>query len=231
MPFMPPPAQGAPPPGAGMPPGAGAPPVEGGMPVDQGAPPVEEPPPGPGPGTSEGSLDEGQLKQFVSRGFQVIYGGKTQDGDLSQEVATLMRKGGNNPVAALAATAAQVAATVVTSAQDANVSLDPSVAIAGLMEIVGELGSVAAAEGIYDYSQREIDAAATQSGEKMYALTKDTGIFPQEEAMADAEGIMQASESGEMDTAISQIEHMERAGGGAPPAAAPPIMGGQGGQQ
>ena len=130
MPFMPPPEQGAPV-------DTGAPVVGRVTPADGGAPPVEEPPPGPGPGTSEGSLDEGQLKQFVSRGFQVIYGGKTNDGELSQEVATLMRKGGNNPVAALAATAAQVAATVVTSAQDANVSLDPSVAIAGLMETRG----------------------------------------------------------------------------------------------
>ena len=222
MPFMqPPPDQGA------MPPGAGAPPVDPGMPVDQGAPPVEEPPPGPGPATAEGSLDEGQLKQFVSRGFQVIYGGKTQDGELSQEVATLLRKGGNNPVGALAATAGQVSATVITSAQEANVSLDPAVAIAGLMEIVGELGSVAAAEGIYDYDQGEMDAAATQAGEKMYALAQDTGIFQQEEAMADAEGIMQASESGEMDTAITQIEQRERGGGGggAPPVAGPPIMG------
>ena len=77
----------------------------------------------------------------------------------------MLRKSANDPTQALATTAAQIAAKVVTSAMDANVSLDPAAAMLGMFEIVGELASVASAEGIYDYGQDELSAAAVRSGE------------------------------------------------------------------
>ena len=217
-----------------MPPGAGSQGAEmpgpgGQMPAGGPSPLPEDPGPRPSrkPPSAGGEIDEAQLEQFVDSGLQVIYGGKTSSGELSQEAATLLRKGANDPVGSLAMTAAQIAATVITSAMDSNISLDPAVALAGLMEIVKELGTAASMEGIYDFDQDEMNAAATQAGERMYALTQETGLFSQEEAMMEADGIVQASESGEMDQAISQLEQAERQGGQAPPAGGPPIMGGQ----
>ena len=220
MPIMPP-TDGA----GSLPPDAGAMPP----PAGEQATPDEGPRPSRHPAPAGGAIDDAQLDQFVDSAFQLIYGGKTSSGELSKETATLLRKGANDPVGSLAMTAAQVAAAVITSAMDNNISLDPAVALAGLMELVSELGSVASTEGIYDFDQNEMNAAATQAGEKMYALTQETGLFPQEEAMMESEGIAQASESGELDTAISQLEQAERQGGQAPPAGVggPPIMGGQ----
>ena len=91
------------------------------------------------------------------------------------------------------------------------------------MELVGELASVATEEGIYDYSQQETDAAAVRAGEALYGLTQDLGFFNQEEAMQDAGAIAEASQSGELDQAITAMEQSGQ--GAAPPGAGAPIMG------
>ena len=97
------------------------------------------------PATDGGEVDPQQVDQFLEKAFQTIYGGDTEDGQLSGPVAGMLRKSANDPTQALATTAAQIAAKVVTSAMDANVSLDPAAAMLGMFEIVGELASVASA--------------------------------------------------------------------------------------
>ena len=206
-----------------MPPAGGQPPPTG---MDGAAsaapPPAEQPPVAPPrhPSTAEGSLDDAQVDDFVHKGMELIYGGKSPDGQLSDPIAGMLRRQANDPTQALAETAAKVASTVISSAMDADVSLDPAAAFAGTMELVGELGSVAATEGIYDYDQDEINTAAVRAGEVLHGLTKDIGFFSQEEAMADAGEIVEASQTGEMDDAIRTIEQ----GGAAP--SAPPSGGG-----
>ena len=97
------------------------------------------------PATDGGEVDPQQVDQFLEKAFQTIYGGDTEDGQLSGPVAGMLRKATNDPTQALATTAAQIAAKVVTSAMDANVNLDPAAAMLGMFEIVGELASVASA--------------------------------------------------------------------------------------
>ena len=209
MPFMPPPA------------GQETPlPMEGGT-SDQALPPGGGAP--IRPATSEGDVDQAQVEQFTEKSFQVIYGGDTSDGELSKPIASMLRKQANDPAQALADTAAQVASKVITSAMDNNVSLDPAAAFAGLMEIVGELASISSAEGIYDYGQEEVNAAGVRAGEVLYGLTQEMGFFSQEEAMLDAGAIAEASQSGELDQAITAMEQQ----GAAPPGAGAPIMGRQ----
>ena len=181
-------------------------------------------PPPRRPATSEGDVDQAQVEQFTEKGFEVIYGGDTDDGELSSPIAGMLRRKVDDPAQSLADTAAQVAAKVITSAMDNNVSLDPAAAFAGLMELVGELASVATKEGIYDYSQQETDAAAVRAGEVLYGLTQELGFFSQEEAMQDAGVIAEASQSGGgLDQAITAMEQQ----GAAPPGAGAPIMGRQ----
>ena len=175
------------------------------------------------PATSEGDVDQAQVEQFTDKSFQVIYGGDTADGELSKPIASMLRKQANDPAQALADTAAQVAAKVITSAMDNNVSLDPAAAFAGLMEIVGELASIASAEGIYDYGQEEVNAAGVRAGEALHGLTQEMGFFSQEEAMQDAGAIAEASQSGELDQAITAMEQQAAA----PPGTGAPIMGRQ----
>ena len=206
-----------------MPPGAEQEtplPMEGGM-SDQALPPGGGAP--LRPATSEGNVDPAQVEQFIEGGFEVIYGGDTEDGELSKPIASMLRRKIDDPAQSLANTAAQVATKVITTSMDGNVSLDPAAAFAGLMELVGELASVATEEGIYDYSQQETDAAAVRAGEVLYGLTQELGFFSQEEAMQDAGTIAEASQNGELDQAITAMEQP----GAAPPGAGVPIMGRQ----
>ena len=220
MPFMPPQA-GPQPDNTGAPVAGGAGPSTI-MPFPPSSEPGEGDAPARRPATSEGDVDQAQVEQFIEKGFQAIYGGDTEDGELSAPIAGMLRRKVDDPAQSLADTAAQVASKVITSAMDSNISLDPAAAFAGLMELVGELASVAAEEGIYDYSQQEIDAAAVRSGEVLYGLTKELGFFSQEEAMQDAGAIAEASQGGgELDQAITAMEQQ----GASPPGAGAPIMG------
>ena len=207
-------------------------------------PPIEPaaptgPPPGQGvapagaqtarhPATDDGEVDPQQVETFVAKAFEAIYGGDTEDGQLNSSVAGMLRRSANDPTQALADTAAQVSAKVVTSAMDANVSLDPAAATLAMFQIVEELANVANSEGIYDYDQNEMNAAAVRSGEVLHGLLAESGFISQEEAMMDASDLARASQTGELDQAINQLEQAGQGGG--PPAAGPaagPIMGGR----
>ena len=154
---------------------------------------------------------------FVEKSFELIYGGKTKDGELSAPISTMLRRDANDPAQALANTAAHVASAVFASAHDGNFSLDPAAVFAGMMEVIGELASVAGIEGIYDYGQDEVDAAAVKAGEALYAMTADQGgLVSQEEAMMDSGDLAQASQSGELDEALRQIQQASPSTGAAP---------------
>lgn len=194
MPLMPAPAM-QPPPGGQVPPEAAAPPPEDTGPII----------PSRGPARDEGVMDEQQLEQFLDKSFQVIYGGQTPNGQVNPAVADQLRRN-DDPTQALADTAARVASRIVSGAQESNFSLDPAVVFSGLMELVGELATIAGTEGIYDYDQGEINAAATRAGESLYGMVQGTGLISQEEMMADAGAIVEASQTGEMDQALTDLE-------------------------
>ena len=192
-----------------------------GQPPGPPGPPAPYPPPGQG-----NEVDDAQVEQFLSKCWEIIYGGKTPDGELSNAVLTMLRNGAGgdaaeaaaDPVKALAETSANVAGMVVSAASDQKFQLDPAAAFAGTMEVVGELASDAAEEGIYDYSQQEIDNAAVQAGESLYKNTKDTGLWDQQQMNEEVDQMVEASKSGEMD---GEVEAIAQTGGGAPPGAGP----------
>ena len=190
-----------------MPPGAGAGP---GVPAAGPAPAAVSP-----PATSEGVLTDEQVDSFAEKGMQVIYGGKSPDGELNGPIARMLRRNANDPVQSLADTAATISAKVIAAALDKQVSLDPAAAIAGTHKIVEELANIAGIEGIYDYDASEMAAAATRSGESLYKQTEGMEFFSQEEAMMDAGSIVQASQTGELDQAIKMLGSTD----GAPPGA------------
>ena len=166
------------------------------------------------------------MEEFLSKCWEIIYGGKTPDGELSNAVLTMLRNGAGgdaadaaaDPVKALAETSASVAGKVVSAATDQEFPLDPAAAFAGTMEVVGELASDAAQEGIYDYSQQEIDNAAVQAGESLYKNTKDSGLWDQQQMNDEVDQMVAASKSGEMD---GEVEAIAQAGTPAPPAPVP----------
>ena len=85
----------------------------------------------------------------------------------------------------------------------------------GHQQIVEDLGNAATQEGIYDYGPDEMGAAVTQSMEALYALTDGMGFFSQEEAMVDASHIVDASQSGELDADIAEMQRADAGTAGA----------------
>ena len=200
------------------------PPVE--QPPMEEAPPAgpQEPPMPSGPPGDEGEVSPEQIELILDKSYQIVYGGDTKEGDLSSPILDLLRGSGgnaNDPIQSLADAAAHVVSKVITSAQANQISLDPAAAFAVMMELVGELADVATKESLYDYGQDEVNAAAVRSGETLYALTKDSGFFKQEEMVGDVYAITQASQSGEMDKAITGMEQSPSG-----PPMGQPLMGG-----
>lgn len=192
----------------------------------QAPPPAGAAPPAPDPGMQQAppqgggmmqnampggdEIDEQQVEMFLDTAYEVIYGGDTKDGEMSAPVLGMLRSGPRggqaaSPVNALSETAGAVGAKAMQDLHGGGQKIDGAAGFAGLMELVGELATLAADEGVYDYTQDEIDEAAISAGQTFYEGTKDTGAFPQEEMQRDVVEMSDASESGELDTVLGEM--------------------------
>ena len=199
------------------------------------APPSAEGPAGAAPPMAEqqAEVDPKQVDQFLEKCWQVIYGGDTPEGQLSSPVMQMLRGGpeggqANDPVQALADTAATIAARVVATAVEQKFQLDGAAVFTAMLELIGELATDAGTEGIYDYAQEEIDGAAARAGETLFAQTQESGLWPQEEMYADVEGMMADSESGTMESEMAAMAPEGEAAAGAPPKGWAPAAGDKG---
>ena len=200
---------------AGVRPGAGQP--ARGAPA--AGPPGQPATPAAQPATPAGDIDERQLAQFSDMAYQLIYGGKTKDGEANPTVVKMLRTGGQpqpgqpqqagtpetagpgGPVDALAYSAAAIGARVA----EAGAANDGAVVFLGTMDVVGELASVAALEGIYDYSQEEIDAAAPKAAELLYSMTANSGLWNQQEIEQEFAGLVEADAAGSLERDLSEV--------------------------
>ena len=210
---------------AGVRPGAGQP--APGAPA--AGPPGQPATPAAQPATPAGDIDERQLAQFSDMAYQLIYGGKTKDGEANPTVVKMLRTGGQpqpgqpqpgqpqpgqppqagtpetagpgGPVDALAYSAAAIGARVA----EAGAANDGAVVFLGTMDVVGELASVAALEGIYDYSQEEIDAAAPKAAELLYSMTANSGLWNQQEIEQEFAGLVEADAAGSLERDLSEV--------------------------
>ena len=184
MPFMPPSGAAPPPPPGQAPPSGAAPPPTGPSEPRGTLVPPTGGPAGAAPPMAEqqGDVDPKQVDQFLEKCWQVIYGGDTPEGQMSSPVLGMLRGGpeggqASDPVQALADTAATIAARVVSSAVEQQHQLDGAAVFVSMLELIGELATDAGTEGIYDYSQEEIDGAAARAGETLYAQTQESGLW------------------------------------------------------
>ena len=235
---------------AGVRPGAGQPargaPAAG--PPGQPATPAAQPAtPAAQPATPAGDIDERQLAQFSDMAYQLIYGGKTKDGEANPTVVKMLRTGGQpqpgqpqpgqppqagtpetagpgGPVDALAYSAAAIGARVA----EAGAANDGAVVFLGTMDVVGELASVAALEGIYDYSQEEIDAAAPKAAELLYSMTANSGLWNQQEIEQEFAGLVEADAAGSLERDLSEVAAIARPSGQPPQVTAPMPPAGRG---
>ncbi len=163
--------------------------------------------------------DEAQVEQFLDKSYELIYGGDTAEGEMSSPVSAMLRGGpdgekASDPVGALADTAATVSSRVIGAALEAQFPLDPAAAFMGMQILVGELADNAGKEGLYDYSQEEVNAAGVRAGESLYQQTEGMGFFNQEEMEGDMNQLQSDSQSGQLDRDVQEIEGLEAAMGG-----------------
>ena len=184
----------------------------------------------PAPGAQPaggGDIDERQLAQFSDMAYQLIYGGKTPNGEVNAAVVKMLRsgrpqqqqqggpqqgEGPGGPVDALAYSAAAIGARVA----KAGAARDGAVVFMGTMDVLGELASVAATEGLYDYSQEEINAAAPKAAELLYSMTAQLGLWNQQEIESDFVGLLEANASGALDQELAAIAGQPGQGAPAP---------------
>ena len=184
--------------------------------------PVESPPAPTIPNSGErgGEVDPKQIELFLDKCWIIAYGGDSPDGEMNSSVLNMLRSGENkdqagDPVQALADVAASIAGRVISDAVDQKYGLDPAAAFMGMMELVGELGEDAKAEGVYEYSQEDINSAAVRSGETLYKQVQSTGFFDEGKMGQDVDEIIAGSQSGELDSGIAEMSGQAAPQGGA----------------
>ena len=174
------------------------------------------PTPGAQQPTAGADVDERQLARFSDMAYQLIYGGKTQDGEANPAILKMLRtgqdarqqqgeprqaQGPGGPVDALAHTAAAVGSRVA----EAGGAKDGAVVFMGTMDVLGELASVAATAGLYDYSQEEIDSAAPRAAELLYGKTAKLGIWNQQEIEQEFAGLLEANADGSLERNLAEV--------------------------
>ena len=174
------------------------------------------PTPGAQQPTAGADVDERQLARFSDMAYQLIYGGKTQDGEANPAILKMLRtgqdarqqqgepqqaQGPGGPVDALAHTAAAVGSRVA----EAGGAKDGAVVFMGTMDVLGELASVAATAGLYDYSQEEIDSAAPRAAELLYGRTAKLGIWNQQEIEQEFAGLLEANADGSLERNLAEV--------------------------
>ncbi len=186
-------------------------------PPAQGSPAAGPPgQPGAQQPTAGADVDERQLARFSDMAYRLIYGGKTQDGEANPAILKMLRtgqdarqqqgeprqaQGPGGPVDALAHTAAAVGSRVA----EAGGAKDGAVVFMGTMDVLGELASVAAAAGLYDYSQEEIDSAAPRAAELLYGKTAKLGIWNQQEIEQEFAGLLEANADGSLERNLAEV--------------------------
>ena len=142
-------------------------------------------------------LQEGQDQDFqdtdllLDRVQQVIFGGDTDEGEPNAHVMSILKNAGSiEPVQVLAQAASIVVSRAITGMQPAP---DGASAFYVLSEAIGDLATIAAQQGIFDYREEEMEAALPIAAEELN-LNMGGKTFPQEEMKADASVIEGASQ-------------------------------------
>ena len=192
---------------AGATPGMAAPPPPVGGAASPGdalpAPGSAAPGLGEIPGLEGEEINAQALDAFMQIADEIVY---DENGDVQPVfMQALANAQGPDPTLVLAKTSADTTTRIVTALVEKQVGADGAVAMAGLMEMTGEFATVSEGEGIYSYSQPEIDKAFARGSEILYNETSPMGLFPPEEMAADGEVLQQVASDGTMEGLLQEL--------------------------
>ena len=203
-----------------------------------GAPPVQQPPPEAGQPTPDagGDPQKQAIEEFLDQAYQVMYA----NGEANPQIIASLREPTNpeEAVEALSSTAAVVTRRVAEAGVKSGRQMDgPGVVLPVTIRLVQDLGGMAEAEGVYDFSPDEMNTALMLSMEKMFNATQDLGIWSKEQLQQGLKELMQANKTGKLDELVQRfgsggegddIAELKEFGaaaagaGQAPPGVAPP---------
>ena len=160
------------------------------------------------PGSSE-EVDERQLEAVVDMGLQIIYGSKdSPGGEANPAVLEMLRDDASgDPIQTLATIAGTIGGRVAQEIAKSGNPVDGAAVFMGTMEFVGELADVAKTEGLYDYSEQEVNSATVRAGEVLFNATEGLGIWDQAEMEQDLSQLVQDDSDGSLK---AQVDVMAR---------------------
>ncbi len=214
---------------------AGAPMETGGAPMDRRSvapaqPGQEQPAPGQLPGQEQppdDEVDDRHVEAVIDLGLQIIYGGKdSTKGEANPAVLRMLREGAGSasadPVQSLSLAAGIIGSRVAQEIVNQQSPIEGAALFAGTMEFIGELADVAKTEGLYDYSQEEINSAAPQAAEVLYTNTQEMGIWDEDEMAQDLSELVQADSDGSLKQQFDTLMPQQGRPQEAAPQQAPP---------
>ena len=186
--------------------GAGAPPAAAPSAPQQGGPPLAQGGARPAEPQQGQDLNEQDYEDLSDLADLIVYKGDTAPGSVSSPIASLLRGAGENPVVALGTAAASVTTKATNELRKRKGSpVDPAAAFAVMTEEVQDLADVAAGEGIYDYSEPEIEDAMQLGAQSLFEQNRQNPDFSQAELQMDNRILEQMSNDGSLDSHLMDL--------------------------
>lgn len=156
--------------------------------------------------------DQGQqIEAFLDQAYQIMY----KDGQANPQLVEALRQTSdpNEAVEALSSATAAVVGRVAQAGVKSGRQLDgPGVVLPSTVRVIQDLGGMAEAEGVHDFSDDEMNTALMLSMEKMYKATESLGIWSHEEFQRGVQELMAANKSGKLDQMVAQYSPEGEAG-------------------
>ena len=117
------------------------------------------------------------------------------------------------PPTALANAAVMVSARVAHAGKSSGQPIDgPRTVLPATLALVADIAGMAEKEGIYEYSDDEMNTALMQAMERLYGATQELGLWTKEEFDQGMREMMAANKSGQLDEMVRIMEEEEQSG-------------------
>jgi hypothetical protein len=143
--------------------------------------------------------EQAQYEQFVDNAMTLIYDEQTRPG-------VLQSLGGDDPVAALANTAAMVVLQVENAADDQGTELADGVVFNAGVAVLEDLAGLATEAGIHAFTEEETEAALYQALDIYREMKAGAGGIDQEQHAAELQALMQADQQGQLGQILPGVE-------------------------
>jgi hypothetical protein len=152
--------------------------------------------------------EQAEYEQFVGNAMSIIY---PDDGQVSPNVVQALQ-GSDDPMMNLATTAVSLVSSLRDSAKQAGHRVPDEILYHGAVAIIEELGEVAEAAGIHDYSEDDLEQALYLSLDLYRTAGEQSGDVDAEQLKAGFAQIQQADQQGRIEEVLPGIQSRMQGG-------------------